>query len=134
VTVVVFSLVTCVHAQDWPDKIRGYKVFDADITVTNSIFQKSRSEKADAYLKLTDPTLAQIGLTSATIEIGAELTTTKQNGQVEFVTFHDFMVNGFKVDVEEYKHPFSFRGGEPPHFAKTRPRLAPLHQFATCRL
>lgn len=108
-----FIFVVCTSsslAQEWPDKILGYKVYDAKISISNSdILQPNNS---DALVRLTDPTLADIGFSGATIEISASVTSTKQNGSIDFVTFRDIYVNGFKVDVEDYKHAFSFKKGE----------------------
>ena len=95
-----FVFVVCTSsslAQEWPDKILGYKVHDAKISISNSdILQPNNS---DALVRLTDPTLADIGFSGATIEISASVTSTKQNGSIDFVTFRDIYVNGFKVDV-----------------------------------
>jgi hypothetical protein len=99
--------------QDWPDKIRGYKVYNAKVTVTNSTTLPANTGKSDAFVKLTDPVIVNIRFTAATVEIGAEVTATNQSGSVEFVTFRDVTVNGFNVDVEDYKHPFSFKKREP---------------------
>lgn len=100
-----------VAAQNWPDKINGYKVYDSNISITTEDLLSSPAEK-DAHIKLTDPKLADIGLHGATIEIGASITSTKQSGKVDLVTFKDIFVNGFKVDVEDYKHAFAFKKGE----------------------
>ncbi|HQZ96267.1 MAG TPA: hypothetical protein PLP21_08090 [Pyrinomonadaceae bacterium] len=97
-------------AQEWPGKILGYKTYDAKISISNSdILQTNNS---DAFVRLTDPTLADIGFSGATIEIGASVTSTKESGSIDFVTFRDVFVNGLKVDVDDYKHAFSFKNGE----------------------
>lgn len=98
-------------AQDWPDKINGYKVYDPKISITTANLL-SDSKDSDAHIRLSDPKLADISLSGAIIEIGASVTSTKQSGSVDLVTFKDIFVNGFKVDVEDYKHAFAFKKGE----------------------
>ncbi len=113
-TKLFFVLVVCASsslAQEWPDKILGYKIYDAKIAISNS--DTIQANNSDAHIRLIDPTLASIGFSGATIEIGASITSTKQSGSVDFVTFRDIVVNGFKVDVEDYEHAFSFKKGEP---------------------
>lgn len=98
-------------AQDWPDKINGYKVYDSKISITTSDLLTDSTDNA-AHIKLTDPKLADISLSGAIIEIGATVTSTKQSGNIDVVTFRDIFVNGFRVDVEDYKHKFVFKKGE----------------------
>ena len=112
-SLLILSLSSLVTAQEWPDKIQGYKVFDAKVTVTTSPLRPVNGEKVDAFLKLSIPTLAGVGFTGATVEIGAEVTATDQSGRVDFVIFEGVTINGVKVDVEEYKHRFSFKKEHP---------------------
>ncbi len=108
------TLIICASAaisQDWPDKINGYKVYDSKISITTADLL-SGSKDSYAHIKLSDPTLTDISLSGATIEVGASVTVGKQSGTVDFVTFKDVFVNGFKVEVEDYKHIFSFKKGE----------------------
>lgn len=100
-TGVIFLLVQTTLAQKWPPKIRGYKVHDAKIDLSR-----------DASLKLADWRVAELGLTGAVIEVGAEMMSKKQTGQIEFVTFSDFRVNGIPVEIEEYKNPFTLKKGQ----------------------
>ena len=110
---VVLTLSFAVAAQDHAEKIRGYKVFDAKVTVSNSPPLSAANDKIDAFVNLSAPTFAGLGLTAATVEIGAEVTATDQSGSVDFVTFQDAAINGVKVVVEEYRHPFSFKKLQP---------------------
>ena len=108
----ILILQTALCAQDWPDKIRGYKVYDAKVAVSNAADQTAKTDKADAYVKIGEPKIAEIGLFSVSVETNAEIIATKQNGQVEFVMFRDIRINGVAVEIEEYNHPFSFKKGE----------------------
>lgn len=114
----VFMLVQSAPAQKWPSKIRGYKVHDAKIDLGR-----------DASLKIVDWRVAELGLTGATIEVSAELLSKKQGGQIEFVTFSDFRVNGIPVEIEEYKNPFTVKKGQwfaLPQPARVRVRTSSL--------
>jgi hypothetical protein len=110
---VILLLLDQADAQDWPDKIRGYKVHDAKVKVVNSRRQADKGDKTDAYVKLADPTMAKIGLFGVTLEIGAEITAMRNDGEVEFLTFHKFHVGGMAVEIDEYQHPFSLKKEKP---------------------
>jgi len=105
----VLILLGSAGAQDRPDKIRGYKVYEANIIVADASGQPGKSDKTDAFVKLADPRIVDIGLSGVSIEIGAEIRVTRQNGRVEFLTFRDFRVNGIAVEIDEHRHPFSFK-------------------------
>lgn len=107
---VLIFLGTTAISQDLPDKIRGYKVYADKISVSTGV--PSETTTADASVKIGDPTLVDAGLTGITFELPAEVLATKQSGKVDFFTFHEVKVNGIAVDVEEYRHPFSFKKGE----------------------
>lgn len=112
VFIVLFSVISF-FAQDLPDKIRGYKVFKAEIAVKNSAENSVTSNKSEAFVKIGEPVLAEVSLTGITFEISAEFEAVQQNGTVDFLVFEDFRVNGLAVEVEEYKIPFSFKKNEP---------------------
>ena len=97
-------------SQDLPKTIRGYKLHTEQISVsTRSSHEK---QQADASVKIGDPALVEAGLTGITFELPAEALAAKQSGKVDFLSFHEVKVNGIAVDVEEYRHPFSFKKGE----------------------
>lgn len=124
-----FVPICAAQAPNWPDKISGYKVHSANVTVSSSANQKVISPNTDVFVKFTDPTIAEIKFTSAVVEIGAEITSLKQDGKIEFVTFHGVMVNGIAVDVNDYKHSFSLSRGKPailPKPARVLLRLTSL--------
>ncbi len=133
ILIVFLVFVSSAHAQSWPQKIRGYKVHDAKVSISNSILDVRNSDKADASVRLSDPKIADLSLTGVTIEIGAEVTSAKQSGSVDFVTFKDISVNGFAVGVEDYLHPFNFKKGEPtapPKPARITLRVSSLPRAA----
>ncbi len=105
-------------AQDLPDKIRGYKVYKAKISVKNQNKRNSKSAKSvekdnsEAYVKVGEPELVDVSLTGVTLELSAEIDALEQSGTVDFLTFKDFRVNGLAVDIEEYRESFEFRKNE----------------------
>ena len=114
--VVLIFLGGSVFSQEMPGKIRGYKVYAAKISV--SAARPSETPEADASVKIGDPELVEAGLTGITFELPANILAAKQSGKIDFFTFHDVKVNGIAVEVEEYRHPFSFRKGEPVSLPK----------------
>lgn len=108
--VLLIFLSTAAISQDLPNKIRGYKVYADRISV--STVGSSETSKADASVKIGDPVLVEAGLTGITFELPAEVLAAKQSGKVDFFTFHEVKINGIAVDVEEYRHPFTFKKGE----------------------
>lgn len=112
ISVVFFLVLMLAHsaaAQGMPSKIRGYKVYDAKITITNTAQAVAHNSEPDAFIKILEPTITSISLFGATVEVGAEFTANKQSGSVEFISCRDLRVNGIAVDVEEYTHPFAFK-------------------------
>ncbi len=53
-----------------------------------------------------------MGLSGVIVEVGADILSENKSGDVEFMTFHNFRVNGVAIDVEAYKQPFSFKKTE----------------------
>ncbi|HQU86111.1 MAG TPA: hypothetical protein PKY59_23490 [Pyrinomonadaceae bacterium] len=115
-----FGLLACVcllfcssvYAQDLPDKIRGYKVYKADIAVKNSAEKTEKKNDFEAFVKINEPVLSDVSLTGITFELSAEIESIEQSGNIDFLSFQDFRVNGLAVEVEEYKNPFSFKKNE----------------------
>lgn len=105
--VLIFSSNTL--SQDLPDKIRGYKVHKAKISVKTQTEKSEETSENEAFVKINEPEISDISLTGITFELSAELSSIEQSGTVDFLTFHDFRVNGLKVEVEEYKDSFDFQ-------------------------
>lgn len=105
----LFFFSSFVVAQDLPKEIRGYKVEKAKISVKNETEKTSEKDKSEAFVRVGEPELVDVSLTGITFELSAEIDSLEQSGTVDFLTFHDFRVNGLKVDVEEYKESFDFK-------------------------
>lgn len=103
------------QAQDYPDKIRGYKVHKAKIVV-KTIGDKNTggnsSSENEAFVKIREPDILDVSMTGITFALEAELSSLEKSGTVDFLTFHDFRVNGLTVDVEEYQSSFDFKKNE----------------------
>ncbi len=99
-------------AQSLPSKIRGYKVYDAKVVVTNATDAFVQKDRPDAIVRILKPAITSVSLSGAVVEIGAEITAINQSGSVEFMTCRDLSVNGVAIEVEEYSHPFAFKEGE----------------------
>jgi len=108
----IVALATVGRAQALPDKIRGYKVETVPLKTSNTIPEGSKfSDEFDLYIQLTKPKISMRGLVSASIDVGAGLVSTKQSGEIAFVSFHDVRVNGIAVEIEEYGGPLVFKKG-----------------------
>ena len=96
-------------AQDLPDKIRGYKVYDAKIAVGTTKDETDPQTKSEARVKVGEPELVEVSLSGITFELSAEIFGVEQSGTVDFLTFHDFRVNDLAVEIEDYRHSFEFK-------------------------
>ena len=83
-----------------------------DAVTVKSAETDSPDASTDAVLNVGDPVLTDVGLNGVSFEVTANITTARQSGTVDFLTFHDFRINGVSVNVEEYRHSFSFRKNE----------------------
>lgn len=95
-------------AQDLPDEFRGYKIYKAKVIV-QSQSSDSKSKKADAIINPGEPQMTDVSISGAEFEMMPEISTLKQSGQVDFLVFKDFRVNGLGVEIEEYNEPFDFQ-------------------------
>ena len=101
---------TCI-AQELPPKIRGYRVHNANITVRSSDDKNPANAEREAVITVGIPDVVEYGLTGITLEANAEIAAVDQSGKIDFLTFRDFRINGIAIDIEEYKHKFSFKKG-----------------------
>lgn len=99
-------------AQNLPDEFRGYKVHKAKINVQNHTAAEAYTKDADAIVKLDDPQPVEVSLSGITFEISGEISALKQSGQVDFLAFRDFRVNGLEVAIEEYRESFEFKNNQ----------------------
>lgn len=106
--ILVFSAVS----QELPDKIRGYKVYKTEISVTNESLENNKRKDFGVEVDFEEPELAEISLLGITLELKSKVTIFGQSGMIDFISFKDFKVNDIKVEIEEYKTSFDFKKGE----------------------
>lgn len=116
------------NAQELPDRIRGYKVHKAEITVGSKSASAAEDKDLRVEMELDEPEVAEIGLTGVTLTLGGEMTVFGQSGTVDFITFKDFVVGGIKVDVEEYNESFEFKKNERLKLTKPVEIFVPVTQ------
>ena len=109
VCVLIFLFSCAASAQDLPDRIRGYKVYDAKISVGTLGDEIDRKKQSAAQVKVGEPEIAEISLNGITFELSAEIFGIEESGTVDFLTFHDFRVNNLAVEIEDYKESFEFK-------------------------
>lgn len=109
---VFLSASVAAQSQNLPDKIRGYKVHKAKISVQNSGEKAEADENLRVEFDFGEPELAGVSPFGVTLELGGEITVFGQSGTVDFITFNDFNVNGIPVEIEEYDSSFDFKKGE----------------------
>ena len=112
VGVFLLALVQSLSAQELPSKIRGYKVYNANISVRSSEDKGAANNEREAVITIDAPEIVDYGLTGITLAAGAEIAAVDQSGRVDFLSFRDFKINGIRVEIEEYKHEFRFKKGE----------------------
>ena len=98
-----------IFAQKLPNEIRGYKVYNAKISVANQTEKGTARGRSEAFVKVGEPEVADIFLTGVTLEVSARIDALEQSGTIDFLTFKDFRVNGLAVDIEEYRESFRFK-------------------------
>jgi hypothetical protein len=101
-----------VAAQDLPGKIRGYKVYKTNVNTLTSTDKATGKRDENAFVKMGEPTLVDVGLYGATMAVSAEVASGGQTGRIEFLMFRDFRIGGIPIDIEEYHEPFTFKKNE----------------------
>ena len=108
----LYALASVSHAQKLPDNIRGYKAENVPLKLSNTIPTGNKfSDEFDLYIQLTKPKISMRGLLSASVDVGADMVSTKQSGEIDFVSFHDVRVNGITMEIDEYAGPMVFKKG-----------------------
>jgi hypothetical protein len=102
----VFVFSASAPAQDLPKKIRGYKVYQAEINIKNQSDKTDSKNKSDAFINVGEPQIVAVSAFGITFELPAEIESLQQSGTIDFLTFRDFRVNDLAVEVEEYKESF----------------------------
>lgn len=102
-----FIFAFSVFPQKLPDEIRGYKVYNAKISVGNND-DKAAESKNEAVIKMGEPEATDVSLSGVNFEINGEISNLQQSGTIDFLTFENFRINNLPVEIEEYHHSFDF--------------------------
>jgi hypothetical protein len=100
-------LIICIAhgaAQSLPREIRGYKVHKTAVSVTGS-------EMHGSHIKLGVPVISDVSFSGVKVAVLAEIEEAPESGRIDFLTFHDFRINGLPVAIDEYREPFEFQKG-----------------------
>lgn len=92
-----------------PEKIRGYKVHDEILKYTFPA--ENGSEPKEFTAVIDDPVLKGVTFTGLSFSLDAEITSLKQSGTIEMISFHDFQVNDIPVTVNELAEAFILKKG-----------------------
>ncbi|MBX7056006.1 MAG: hypothetical protein K1X36_13720 [Pyrinomonadaceae bacterium] len=107
----IMALASAAAPQNFPKKIRGYKVHKAKIDIVAS-GGSTRPEGSDGAVSVGSPTLVDIGISGIVLDVDGSFTAVDQSGSIDFLTFNDLRVNGISVAADEYRHSFSFSKNE----------------------
>ncbi len=124
---------TSSYAQEGlPNKIRGYSLHRSDISVVLLTHGELRpAENRGVLVTIDKPTFSGIGLTGATISVTGSVEAFDQDGDIDFVMFRDFTVNGVPVQIAEYTDKLRLRKGQP--FRISRPVMIKANPLALAR-
>lgn len=99
-------------AQELPKKIRGYKVHNVKASDVPAA-KPSGSDLAPPEINLHGLEVVDYSLSGVTFKTPVRFGSVNGAGSVDFISFHDFRVNGVPVEIEEYTDKFSFESGQP---------------------
>ncbi len=77
----IFALHSSYFSQNYPEKIRGYKLYDKEIEIVQTIAFDDIDD-ADGGIKLYQPQLVSVGLDGMTFEIVAEIGNVEHSGGI----------------------------------------------------
>ncbi|MFL6373563.1 MAG: hypothetical protein ACJ73D_02740 [Pyrinomonadaceae bacterium] len=98
------------YSQELPSSIRGYKVHRTKVHIGTAATALSGDHEPNA--KVGEPRLVDVSLTGVTLEATAEISGLDQDGQIDFLTFKDVLVNGIPLAIQDYEHPFAIKKGK----------------------
>ena len=108
----IFLLPLSSVSQDLPEKLRGYKVFQHPIAISSVAHPVSADAEGRPAFQLESVDLADVSLTGFSFDLRIAVRCPDQSARVEFLTFHDFRVNGMPVEIGDYSHAFVIKKGE----------------------
>jgi hypothetical protein len=106
----LLMLACAAAAQKLPLKIDGYKVYHANVVVTDKPIE--RPAGVDVLVRLDEPKIESLGLTGATVAVSGEVASIR-SGRVERVIFSEFRINGVAVNIDTVNDSFPVKTGGP---------------------
>lgn len=107
-----------ISAQELPNKIRGYKVHRAKILIQTADQPDAGKREMSVVFDSFRVEIGKVSIIKTVWDVTNEITVFGQSGEIDFITFKDFKINGNNVEIEEYRHDLSFRHGEKLFLAK----------------
>ena len=117
-----------VSAQEFPNKIRGYKTHKAKISVQNQNGKTEAAKEFDAAVKMGEPKITGVSVSGVTIELTIEFVSNEQSGTIDFLSFYNFKANDLAIEIEEYKTSFDFEKRQTIVLPKPLKIFVPLSQ------
>lgn len=90
-----------------PDKIRGYKVYRADVAVN----KPDSDADFSVNFEFGEPELASVSLGGIKLRFPARVLVDRKGGRVDFITFENFKIDGIEVEIDEFRKQFKFEKG-----------------------
>jgi hypothetical protein len=119
----LLTLISAAAGQKLPSKIDGYKVYHADVVVTDKAIEMPAG--VEVLVRLDEPKLTSVGFSGATVGVTGQISSIR-SGQVDRVMFRDFHINGVPVDVESVGKTFAVKtGGAQPVDLSVKVNLGP---------
>jgi len=111
--ILIITVLGIAAAQDLPKKIRGYKVQIVKVHLNTSDSRPPDPEAPAAHVNIKNIKLADYSVMGITLKMPVELRPVNGAGKVDFMTFHDFSLDGTPIEIQEFQHAFSFENGQP---------------------
>jgi len=96
-----------IRAQELPGKIRGYKVKRTEVSVNGS----NPGASVEVDVNFDHPRPVSISLSGFSFELESSLVVSGQSGNVDFIAFRDFELNGIRIEIKEFNEGFEFQNG-----------------------
>jgi hypothetical protein len=88
--------------REYPKEIRGYKLE----RVTIEPKQPDKGGSNDAIITFGEARVVSVSPLGVTLEIPIVVAPVKQKGKIDFLSFYDMMINGTRVEVDDYNESF----------------------------
>ena len=83
-----------------------------DVKLSSTDVPIAKDGTDSSIVRLSKPTIVDVGLTGVTFEVGAEVKAAGQSGRVDMLTFSELKINGIAVNIADINDKFSFKNGE----------------------